>query len=80
MMIERTSIKDRLPNVIDDANIKVRNIHKDNLIGLCELSIGISELAKDIDFNNMWGFTFGQLSELERSHDGSNGAFLKKVK
>lgn len=46
-------------------NIKVRNIDNDNLISLCELNIGVCELAKDIDLNNMWGFTFEQLSEIE---------------
>ena len=59
-------------------NIKVRNIDNDNLIRLCELNIGVCELAKDIDLNNMWGFTFEQLSEIEKESEKFSRRILPK--
>lgn len=50
--------------------IKVINIDNDSLIRMCELNIGVRELSKDIDLNNMWGMTFEQLSDIERETNG----------
>ena len=49
--------------------IKITNIDNDSLIRMCELNIGVRELSKDIDLNNMWGMTFKQLSDIERAID-----------
>lgn len=62
----------------DKNKIKVKETQDNKLLYKCELQIKICELSKDIDFNNMWGFTFEGLSNLERDLEKHGGASLLK--
>ena len=62
----------------DKNKIKVKEVQENNLLSKCELQIGVCELAKDISLNNMWGFTFDELSSLERDLEKHNETYIVK--
>lgn len=62
----------------DKNKIKVKEVQENNLLSNCELQIGVCELAKDISLNNMWGFTFDELSTLERDLEKHNETYIVK--
>jgi hypothetical protein len=63
---------------MSDNSIKIKEIQERKFISMCELQIGVCELSKDISLNNMWGFTFEGLSNLERDLENHSRTLILK--